>query len=49
MKDVVCRTDAAILDEAPWAYKDIDAVLRAQEGLVVDIADHFTPVIVLKG
>jgi tRNA-splicing ligase RtcB len=49
MQGIVCRTDAAILDEAPWAYKDIDAVLRAQEGIVVDIVDHFTPVIVLKG
>ena len=49
MKDIVCRTDAAILDEAPWAYKDIDAVLRAQEGVVVNIVDHFRPIIVLKG
>jgi len=49
MKDIVCRTDAAVLDEAPWAYKDIGVVLRAQEGLVVDIVDHFKPVIVLKG
>jgi tRNA-splicing ligase RtcB len=49
MKGIVCRTDAAILDEAPWAYKEIDVVLRAQEGLVVDIVDHFRPVVVLKG
>jgi tRNA-splicing ligase RtcB len=49
MQGIVCRTDADVLDEAPWAYKDIDAVLRAQEGVVVDIVDHFKPVIVLKG
>jgi len=49
MKGIVCRTDAAILDEAPWAYKDIEVVLRAQQGLVVDIADHFKPVLVVKG
>jgi len=49
MQNIVCRTDAAILDEAPWAYKDIGVVLRAQAGLVVDIVDHFKPVIVLKG
>jgi len=49
MKGIICRTDAAVLDEAPWAYKDIDAVLRAQKGLVVDVVDHFKPVIVLKG
>ena len=49
MQGIVCRTDAAILDEAPWAYKDIGVVLAAQEGIVVDIGDHFKPVIVLKG
>jgi tRNA-splicing ligase RtcB len=49
MQGIVCRTDAAILDEAPWAYKDIDAVLRTQKGIVVDIVDHFKPVIVIKG
>jgi tRNA-splicing ligase RtcB len=49
MKGIVCRADAAVLDEAPWAYKDIGAVLRAQEGIVVNITDYFKPVIVIKG
>jgi len=49
MKGIVCRADTAVLDEAPWAYKDIGAVLRAQEGVVVDVTDHFKPVIVIKG
>jgi tRNA-splicing ligase RtcB len=49
MHGIVCRADSAILDEAPWAYKDIGTVLRAQEGVVVDVVDHFRPVIVLKG
>jgi len=49
MQGIVCRADAAILDEAPWAYKDIGPVLRVQEGVVVNIVDHFKPVIVLKG
>jgi tRNA-splicing ligase RtcB len=49
MQGIVCRADAAVLDEAPWAYKDVDLVLRAQAGVVVDIVDHFRPVIVLKG
>ena len=49
MQGIVCRTDAAVLDEAPWAYKDIGPVLGAQEGVVVEITDHFKPVIVLKG
>jgi tRNA-splicing ligase RtcB len=49
MQGIVCRADAAVLDEAPWAYKAIDAVLRAQEGIVVQVVDHFKPIIVLKG
>ena len=32
------------------SWEDIDAVLRAQADIVVDITDHFKPVvIVLKG
>ena len=49
MKGIVCRTDKGVLDEAPWAYKKIDAVLAAQAGILIDILDHFTPSIVLKG
>jgi tRNA-splicing ligase RtcB len=49
MKGIVCRTDKDVLDEAPWAYKDIDAVLAAQAGILIEIIDHFRPVIVLKG
>lgn len=49
MKGIVCRTDKAVLDEAPWAYKKIDAVLAAQDGILVDVVDHFKPLIVLKG
>ena len=49
MEGVVCRTDKGVLDEAPWVYKDIDEVLAAQEGILVEVTDHFKPVIVLKG
>jgi tRNA-splicing ligase RtcB len=31
---VECRKDATVLDEAPYAYKDIDAVMTAQHDLV---------------
>jgi tRNA-splicing ligase RtcB len=31
---VECRRDAAVLDETPMAYKDIDAVMAAQSDLV---------------
>jgi tRNA-splicing ligase RtcB len=49
MKGIVCRKDKDVLDEAPWAYKQIDDVLAAQEGILVDIVDHFRPIIVHKG
>jgi tRNA-splicing ligase RtcB len=49
MKGIVCRTDKSVLDEAPWAYKKIDAVLAAQAGVLVEIVDHFKPFVVLKG
>jgi tRNA-splicing ligase RtcB len=31
---VECRKDAGVLDEAPSAYKDLDAVMAAQAELV---------------
>lgn len=37
------------LDEAPDAYKNIDAVLKAQDGVLVDVIDRFRPVVVVKG
>ena len=35
---VECRKDAGVIDETPMAYKDIDAVMAAQEDLVRPIA-----------
>ncbi|EPY30652.1 tRNA-splicing ligase RtcB [Strigomonas culicis] len=35
---VECRKDAGVLDETPAAYKDIDAVMHAQEELVEVVA-----------
>jgi tRNA-splicing ligase RtcB len=49
MDGVVCRTGKSILDEAPWVYKNISDVLPAQEGVLIEVTDHFKPVIVLKG
>ena len=50
MMPVVCRTDDDVLDEAPWAYKDIHAVIKNQvENRQVDVVDYFKPIIVVKG
>lgn len=48
VKDIVCRTDRNILDEAPQAYKDIELVMKYQKE-IVKITDVFMPVINVKG
>ena len=45
---VECRKDADVIDETPMAYKDIDAVMRAQEDLV-DIVHTLKQVVCVKG
>jgi len=49
MDGVVCRTDKGVLNEASWVYKNIDEVLAAQENILVEVVDHFKPIIVHKG
>lgn len=45
---VECRKDADVIDETPQAYKDIDAVMKAQESLV-EIVYTLKQVICVKG
>ncbi|MEM7204491.1 MAG: RtcB family protein [Planctomycetota bacterium] len=45
---VECRKDAAVLDESPAAYKDIDAVMAAQSDLV-EIVHTLQQVVCVKG
>jgi tRNA-splicing ligase RtcB len=45
---VECRKDAAVLDETPAAYKDIDAVMHAQRDLV-EIVHTLKQVVCVKG
>ena len=45
---VECRKDSGVIDEIPGAYKDIDAVMRAQKDLV-DIVHTLKQVICVKG
>lgn len=49
MDGIIARTDEGVLDESPWAYKPIDKVLKAQDGVLVNVIDHFKPLIVVKG
>jgi tRNA-splicing ligase RtcB len=45
---VECRKDSDVLDETPKAYKDIDAVMKAQESLV-EIVHTLKQVLCVKG
>ncbi|MBH9576677.1 RtcB family protein [Inhella proteolytica] len=45
---VECRKDADVIDEIPMAYKDIDAVMAAQEDLV-EVVHTLKQVVCVKG
>ena len=45
---VECRKDEDVLDETPGAYKDIDAVMAAQEDLV-DVVHTLKQIVCVKG
>jgi tRNA-splicing ligase RtcB len=45
---VFCRKDAEVLDESPRAYKDLGAVMKAQEDLV-EVVHTLTAVVCVKG
>lgn len=45
---VECRKDIGVIDESPKAYKDIDAVMKAQEDLV-EIVHTLKQVVCVKG
>jgi tRNA-splicing ligase RtcB (3'-phosphate/5'-hydroxy nucleic acid ligase) len=45
---VECRKDQGVIDETPMAYKDIDAVMAAQEDLV-EIVHTLRQVVCIKG
>ena len=45
---VECRKDQGVIDETPGAYKDIDAVMAAQQGLV-EVVHTLRQVVCCKG
>jgi tRNA-splicing ligase RtcB len=47
-KHVECRKDAGVIDESPAAYKDLSAVMAAQQTLVKPIA-KLEPIVCVKG
>jgi tRNA-splicing ligase RtcB len=49
MNGIISPSLEKLIDEAPDAYKDINNVIAAQDGIVVDVIDHFRPLAVVKG
>lgn len=47
-KGIECRKDAGVIDETPGAYKDIDAIMSAQEDLV-EVVAILKQVLCIKG
>jgi len=47
-KGVECRKDKGVIDESPKAYKDIDAVMKAQDDLV-EIVHTLKQIVCVKG
>lgn len=48
MEGIKALVNKSTLDESPDAYKNIDLVLKYQNGIVVDIIDHIKPIIYIK-
>jgi tRNA-splicing ligase RtcB (3'-phosphate/5'-hydroxy nucleic acid ligase) len=49
MKGITAKIDRGTLDEAPMAYKNLHDVVNRTEGIVVDVVDHITSLINIKG
>jgi tRNA-splicing ligase RtcB len=49
MSEIICPRLNKIRDELPFAYKNVESVLKLQEGIVINTLDHITPRIVVKG
>ena len=45
---IECKKDASVIDETPMAYKDIDAVMAAQDDLV-EVVHQLRQVVCVKG
>lgn len=49
MKGIICKVNKSLCDEGPDAYKNGKYVIEKQDGILVNIIDHFKPIIVIKG
>jgi len=49
MEGIFANVNETTLDEAPDAYKDLEYVMNAQKGVVVEVVDFIKPIINIKG
>ncbi len=49
MQGIVAKVDRQTLDESPFVYKDINKVIKAQEGIVIEVINHLKPLVNVKG
>ncbi|WP_029522166.1 RtcB family protein [Persephonella sp. KM09-Lau-8] len=47
--DIVAKVNEKTIDEAPFAYKDINKVIQAQDGVVIKVVDVVKPLVNIKG
>jgi len=48
MKGKITKVCKGTLDEAPDAYKDVSVVIKAQEGVVIEVVNHIESEIIIK-
>ena len=49
MAGIVARVDRHTLDESPFVYKEIETVIAAQQGVVIEVVNHLLPLVNVKG
>jgi len=49
MKGIIAKVEKSTLDECHGAYKDVTKVIKAQEGIVIEVVDYIKPLINIKG
>lgn len=49
MKGIVAKVTKSTIDESHGAYKNLKNVIKAQEGIVIDVVDYIKPLINVKG
>ncbi len=49
MNGIISKVQESTLDESPDAYKNIDDIIKAQDGIVIDVINYIQPIINIKG